>query len=350
MGRFVQNNNYQQNQNYQGGNTAPVEQKKKNDLESFKAYAARPGIKARFEEVLGNKAPQFVASVISAVNTNPALQKAEPASVMGAAMIAASLNLSVVKTLGQAAIVPYNETKWSPETRQKETRNLAQFQIMVRGIVQLALRSGQYQSLNADVVYEDEYLGESIKTGDVELKTVRGGMRDKGDFDRIIGYFAYFRTTTGFEKTVYWSKERVMAHALRYTQSKKLNEQTGEYYLTGAWQTNFDAMARKTVLKTAINNYGPMSVDSMLAQAITKDQVVVHADGSESYDDNPENDFIVTGNDDGALPPPAEETPVNAQTSENGEITPPTANSAPQPKESAPEQTTAPEVDDDENF
>lgn len=305
--------------------------------ETFKQYANSPAIQNRFREVLGAKAPQFVASVISAVNSNELLQKAEPASVFGSAMIAASLNLSIVGTLGQAAIVPYKENKYNGATGKWETKIKAQFQIMTRGLVQLGQRSGQYQTINADAVYEDEYEGEDLLTGEVRLKTVRGGQRDRGEFDKIVGFFAYFRTTTGFTKTVYWTKERVFAHALRYSKSKKENPD-GSFTLTGAWQTNFDGMARKTVLKSAITNYGPMSVDTQLAQAIIKDQLVTDDNGESSYLDNPMNDVLLEDKSAGI-----EKTAVNASTEAKREITPTQPKNEPQPKESAPQQTTAPQ-------
>ncbi len=237
---------------------------------SLKAYGARPATQNRFREVLGDKAPAFIASVIGAVNGNPALQKADPVSVFGSAMIAATLNLSVVPTLGQAAIVPY--------------KGNAQFQIMVRGLVQLAQRTGLYKTINAGEVYEDEYDGEDLLTGEVTFHRIHGGDRDNGRRENIVGYFAYFETTTGFKKTEYWTKEDVINHGKRFSKS----------FNNGPWKDNFDAMARKTVLKSLLTHYGPMSVDSALAQAISKDQTVIDKEGNESFADNPMDDFIVS--------------------------------------------------------
>lgn len=289
---------------------------------SIKSYGASPAIQKRFAEVLGEKAPAFIASVIGAVNNNSALQKADPASVFGSAMIAATLNLSVVPTLGQAAIVPY--------------KGNAQFQIMVRGLVQLAQRTGLYKTINAGEVYEDEYDGEDLLTGDITFHRVHGGQRDQGITEKIVGYFAYFETTTGFKKTEYWTKEDVINHAQRFSKS----------YNNGPWKDNFDAMAKKTVLKSLINHYGPMSVDTQLAQAISKDQLVIDNDGNESYADNPMDDLIVVnGSSD------EEKEPVNASREEESINSPIRTENAPQAKESAPQQTTATSVDnDDENF
>lgn len=305
MSRFV-NNNY---------NNAPATSPKQGVI-AIKNFGNSPANQRRFQDVLGEKAPAFIASVLGAVNNNSALQKAEPSSVFGAAMIAATLNLSVVPTLGQAAIVPYG--------------NNAQFQVMVRGLVQLAQRTGLYRNINAGEVYEDEYDGEDLLTGEVTFHRVNGGYRDNGQIDKIVGYFAFFETTTGFRKTEYWTKADIINHAKRYSKS----------FNNGPWQTNFDSMARKTVLKSLLNHYGPMSVDSSLAQAVAKDQTVVHTDGTEGYDDNPLDETPITTD--------SEKQPVNAQTEEKSEITPPSTESQPQGKETASETKTA--IDDDENF
>lgn len=309
MNRFVNNNYY---------NNASATSKKDGVI-AIKNFGNSPATQRRFQDVLGEKAPAFIASVLGAVNNNSALQKAEPSSVFGAAMIAATLNLSVVPTLGQAAIVPYGSN--------------AQFQVMVRGLVQLAQRTGLYRNINAGEVYEDEYDGEDLLTGEVTFHRVNGGYRDNGQIEKIVGYFAFFETTTGFRKTEYWTKADIINHAQRYSKS----------FSNGPWQTNFDAMARKTVLKSLLNHYGPMSVDSSLAQAVAKDQTVVHTDGTESYDDNPANDTVIASD--------AEKQPVNAPIDARSEITPPSAESQPQSKETASQTTTAVENDsDDENF
>ncbi len=283
MGRF--NDNYN-NANPTNGSLQTSQKT------SVKAYGASPAIQKRFAEVLGDKAPAFIASVIGAVNGNTALQKADPASVFGSAMIAATLNLSVVPTLGQAAIVPY--------------KGNAQFQIMVRGLVQLAQRTGLYRTINAGEVYEDEYDGEDLLTGEITFHRVFGGDRDNGRDDKIVGYFAYFETTTGFKKVEYWTKSDVEHHARRFSKS----------FNNGPWKDNFDAMARKTVLKSLLNHYGPMSVDSQLAQAISKDQMVVDEKGNETYADNPIDDLLISS------PSDEEKTPVENEKKENGETIP----------------------------
>ena len=256
------------NYHYSKKEVATTNNGNKLPISELKKMSNSPAIQKRFQEVLGAKAPAFIASVIGAVNGNYKLQKADPTTVLGSAMIAATLNLSVVPTLGQAALVPY--------------KGNCQFQVMVRGLVQLTHRTGLYKTINADEIYEDEFGGVDLLTGEVTIHIVVGGYRDKGETDKIVGYFAFFETITGFRKTEYWSKEKVRRHGERY--SKSFND--------GPWATNFDAMAKKTVLKSLLVHYGPMSVDSQLAQAIIKDQIVVAKDGRESYEDNAMDGFI----------------------------------------------------------
>ncbi len=285
---------YQANLNYNNtSNSNRLATTSNTKVATIKSLSSSPLIQGKFKDVLGDKAPAFIASVVGAVNSNYALQKSDPTSVFAAAMIAATLNLSVVPTLGQAAIVPYKDKGVMK----------AQFQIMVRGIVQLAQRTGQYKNINAGEVYEDEYKGYDLLTGDVNIVPMFNGQRDHGERDKIVGYFAYIETVTGFKKVEYWSKAQVEAHAMRYSKS----------YQNGPWRDNFDAMAKKTVLKSLINHYGPMSVDTDLAQALQKDQLVVDADGNESYADNPMGEFITppSDNEETVINEPKEEKSVD---------------------------------------
>lgn len=291
----------------------PKDQKAKEEQKlAISRMGKNEAVQKRFQEVLGAKAPSFIASVIGAVNGNRMLQEADPASVFGSAMIAATLNLSVVPTLGQAALVPY---------KIKGGEMVCQFQIMVRGLVQLAQRTGLYKTINAGEVYEDEYVEEDMLTGDISFQRIHGGYRDQGRIDKIIGYFAFMETTTGFRKTEYWTREDVINHGQRYSKT----------YDKGPWQDNFDAMARKTVLKSLLNHYGPMSVDSALAQAITKDQMVVDKDGTESYADVPMDSFIAQPDASDNDAPDASRIAENASVPEKQENIPDEPQDAPAP-------------------
>ncbi|MEE1194917.1 MAG: recombinase RecT [Phascolarctobacterium sp.] len=190
-------------------------------------------VQERFEKMLGKKSAGFLSSLLTLVNNNNLLQKANPTSVLAAAATAASLDLPVNPSLGLAWIVPYG--------------NGAQFQLGYRGAIALAMRSGQMKSIVMTEVYEGE-----CKCWNRFTETFEFGDRVS---DNIIGYYARFETVNGFVKATFWTKEEVLKHAKRF--SKSFNR--------GPWQTDFDAMAKKTVLLSIIKTYAPMSIEMQSA-------------------------------------------------------------------------------------
>lgn len=206
----------------------------------------RVDIKRRFEEVLGKKAPGFMASILSLTNANQQLKLAEPKSILSSAMIAATLDLPINPNLGFAYIIPYG--------------SVAQFQMGWKGFVQLAIRTGQYQTMNAAEIYE----GELVSYNRISGETVIDESQKKSD--KIVGYVAYFKLTSGFEKYLFMTTEQVRKHAMRYSKS---------FSRPGTpWQVDFDKMALKTVLKLLLSKYGVLSVE--MQQALKYDQGVVH--------------------------------------------------------------------------
>jgi recombination protein RecT len=214
-----------------------------------------PQIKARFEEVLGKQAPSFMSSIISAVNATPALKECDPMSVVSAAAIAAAVQLPINPSLGLAFIVPYKGT--------------AQFQIGWKGFVQLALRSGQYKTINVARVFENQLKSRNPFTGDMQFNEVE----PRGD---VVGYLLYFRLINGYEKYFYMTKPEVEAHAKQYSATYKKG--------FGVWRDNFDAMALKTVCKLGLSKYGILSVE--MQQAVQSDQAEITPDGEPRYVDN----------------------------------------------------------------
>lgn len=260
-----------------------------NAIESIKALTTSPKMLARFQDVLGKKAPQFLASVVSAVSSNPALQKADPMSVMGAAMVAATLNLDINPSLGFSAIVPYERTRKDKVTGAFSKVTEGQFQIMTKGFVQLAIRSGQYRTINAAEIYADEFESVDIITGEAIIHPVANGYRARGEDDKIVGYVAYIELLSGFRKTVYWSNDKIMNHARRF--SKSWDAKNGQFFRGSSWDTNLEAMSRKTVLKNTLSSWGILSVD--MQRAIISDQgVISDVDDIDKieYVDNPESD------------------------------------------------------------
>lgn len=223
----------------------------------------RVDVRKRFMDVLGANAPGFISSIISATKGNPALNSCEAMSVVSSAAVAAALNLPINPSLGFAHIVPY--------------KGKAQFQLGWKGFVQLAIRTGQYRTMNAAEVYEGELLRWNRITGEIELDP------DKKTGDKVVGYVAFFRTLNGFEKYLYMTVEQVDAHARRYSQSYN--------QAWSAWKTNFAAMAMKTVLKLLLSKYGILSIE--MQKALRVDQAVVDETGEpETYPDAiPADDF-----------------------------------------------------------
>ena len=233
---------------------------------ALKGYFDNEAVKKNLRAMLGQKAQGFATSVLSVVNNNRLLQNAEPASVYSSAMVAASLDLPINPNLGFAAIVPYG--------RQ------AQFQIMVRGLTQLAIRSGQYAKITNCDVHE----GELVKADPFRDEYVFDASQKVSD--NIIGYMAYFRTIGGFEKYMYMTKEQALAHGKRYSKS----------FNNGVWASDPDAMGRKTVLKLLLSRFGILSIE--LQRAIRFDQGVVKGDftNMESFDEIDEADVEYVDN------------------------------------------------------
>lgn len=219
--------------------------------------------------MLGKKAAGFISSIISATKSNPDLALCEPNSIISAAVIAATLDLPIQNNLGFAALVPY----------KKGDKSEAQFQMMWRGYVQLAMRTAQYQVMNASEVFEGELTYENRITGEYHFDP------SKKSSDNIIGYVAYFRMINGFEKYFYWTVEQVTSHAKKYSQSFKSEKKW--VVDKSRWTLDFDTMAKKTVLKLLLSKFGILSVDMQMAlsadQAVIKDPGTIDVD----YVDNP---------------------------------------------------------------
>ena len=230
----------------------PTEQQKP----TFSQILARPDVENRFQALIGERTPGFISSLLSIVRDNKLLQKAEPATILNAAATAAAIGLPIAKDLGQAWIVPY--------------KGKAQFQIGARGFIQLALRSGQYNKINAIPIYESQFRSYNPMT---EFLDCDWNAKEEG---KIVGYAAYFRLIAGFEKFVYWPREKVLGHAKRYSNSFS--------HSNSAWKTNEVEMSIKTVLKYILRQYGILSVE--MQTAIRADQSVQMEEGNYLYLDN----------------------------------------------------------------
>lgn len=249
-----------------------------------KSILAEENVKSRFKEVLGQKAPQFMASIVNVVSASAQLKRCEPNSIMAAAFIAASFDLPIDSNLGFAALVPYGKSYKDTKTGEWKKIDLAQFQMMYKGFIQLAIRTGEYEKMNCSEVYGDEMLKYNPITGECEFVSDFSNctQRDSGEVDAVVGYYAWFRLKSGFTKELYMSKQDVLNHAKKYSQSYRYDLKDNK---TGSkWTTDFDAMAKKTVIKLLLSKWGILSVE--MQKAITDDQKTFDDDGNSTYGDN----------------------------------------------------------------
>lgn len=215
-----------------------------------------PAVVGKLNEVWGSPqmANSFLSSVISVGNGTPKLRKAEPMSIIGAAMVAATMQLQVIPTLGQCYIIPYG--------------NKAQFQIGYLGLLQLCQRSGQFKKILAAPVHEGEYVyGDEFDENYVFDRKQRKS-------DKVIGYMAKFELLNGFTKVAYWDVDKVKAHAQKFSQALRSGYDT-------PWKSDFDAMAMKTVLKSILK-FAPKSIE--MQAAVTFDQAVVNTNTPATSD------------------------------------------------------------------
>lgn len=252
---------------------------------TFSAFLTSDAIKHKINEMVGGRDGQrFITSIISAVSTNPALSECEHSTILSAAMLGESLKLSPSPQLGQYYMVPFKD--------KKRGCKVAQFQLGYKGYIQLAIRSGYYKKLNVLAIKQGELvrfdpLEEEIEVNLVENDTEREDLP-------TIGYYAMFEYQNGFKKAMYWSREKMMAHADKYSMafSAKAFEklQAGEipekdlWKYSSFWYKDFDGMAYKTMLRQLISKWGIMSID--LQKAMDGDMGTINEDGSVDYVDN----------------------------------------------------------------
>lgn len=215
-----------------------------------------PAVVGKLNEVWSSPqmASSFMSSVISVANGNPQLRRAQPMSIIGAAMVAATMQLQVVPTLGQAYLIPYGSQ--------------CQLQVGYLGLLQLCQRSGQFKKILAAPVHEGEYVsGDEFDEDYVFDKKQRTS-------DKVIGYMAKFELLNGFTKVAYWDVDKVKAHASKFSQAFRAG-------YNSPWKSDFDSMAMKTVLKSILK-FAPKSIE--MQKAVTFDQAVVNTNTPATSD------------------------------------------------------------------
>lgn len=220
-------------------------EKPKTGAALMQQYLNVNSVQETIQKSLGEQSGAFSASLLELYSSDKYLKECSPNAVIQEAMKAVALKLPIVKALGFAYIVAF--------------KKVPTLQIGYKGYIQLALRTGQYRIVNADVVYEGEFIGNNKLTGEIDITGEKTS-------DKIVGYFAHMEYKNGFSKTLYWTVEGVKLHAKKYSKT----------YPNGAWKDDFDKMAVKTVLRNLLSHYGYLSVE------------MINAFSSDSDDVNPE--------------------------------------------------------------
>lgn len=241
-----------------------ISQNKPKPIDALKNILNAPSVQEQFRNALSDNTGPFVASIIDLFNGDKTLQDCEPKQVVMEALKAATLKLPINKALGFAYLVPY----------KTKSGAIATCQIGYKGYIQLAMRTGQYRIINADAVYEGELRTVNKLTGEIDFSGEKSS-------ENIEGYFAHIEMINGFAKTLYMTKEAIISHAKKYSKSYG--------YSSSAWQTDFDAMAKKTVIRNLLSHYGYLSVEMVGAidndlQADTeyRDQEVKQTTGTKT--------------------------------------------------------------------
>lgn len=249
------------------------------------AYLNQDAVKQQINSIVGSKrGTAFITSIVSAVQANPQLQECTNPSILSAALLGESLNLSPSAALGQFWIIPFNNKKKGVKE--------AQFQLGANGFKQLAMRTGQYRDIDFMEIHEGEYKGRDKHTGKQVFEFIEDD--DEREALPVIGYMAYFELLNGFRKSVYWTKTKMEKHADQYSQAfsldayRRLQEgkipQNEMWKYSSYWYSNFAGMAEKTLIKHLLSKWGILSTE--LITAMDADMAVINEDGTKDYVDS----------------------------------------------------------------
>lgn len=225
---------------------APAENRKKTMADYIKSMSGEIS-KALPKSITPER---FTRITLSALSSNPELQQCTPSSFLAAMMTAAQLGVEPNTPLGQAYLIPY----FNGRKQVKE----CQFQIGYKGLIDLAYRSGEVQSIQAHEVHENDEFSYSFGL-EPELHHVPA-IRDRG---AVIAYYAVWKGKDGGYGFEVMSREDVEQHGRKFAKS----------FSSGPWKNNFNEMAKKTVLKKALK-YAPLKTE--LVYAAVADETVKH--------------------------------------------------------------------------
>lgn len=263
----------QNNQNQVATTQQGTVAKQPRQIDVLKSVLNAPSVQEQFANALKDHKDAFVASIIDLYNSDNQLQACNPKQVVSEALKAATMNLPINRALGFAYIVVFNNNVKQPDGTWVKVPTPT-FVPGYKGYIQLAMRTGQYRTINADVVYEGEVRKVNKLTGEIAFDGEKTS-------DKVVGYFCYFELLNGFAKTLYMTVHDMAAYAKRYSPSIKaattveMLEQlanTATVSKKVGWEGNFNDMALKTVISKLLSKYGYLSVEMQGAMANDDEQ------------------------------------------------------------------------------
>lgn len=260
-----------------------VAQQQPKPVDLLKSVIRAESVQQQFQNALGKHKDEFVASLIDLYTGDPQLQRCKPQAVVAEALRAATMRLALNKALGFAYIIVFNNSVKDPATGQWTKVPTPTFVPGYKGYIQLAMRTGQYRTINADMVYEGELRNVDKLSGTIAFDGEKKS-------DKVVGYFCYFELLNGFSKVLYMSVEDMAKYALRYSPSFKGKEkptfdalvkqaQSGQVSSEVGWKGNFNDMALKTVIRRLLSKYGYLSIEMMNVIAKDDDEAMSDRNG-----------------------------------------------------------------------
>lgn len=273
--------------------------KEEKPIDKFKSVIDAPSVQTQFQNAMGQHKEAFIASLIDLYTGDASLQKCAPKAIIAEALRAATLRLPLNKALGFSYIVVFNNSVKDANGTWNKIPTPT-FLLGYKGYIQLAMRTGQYRTINADVVYEGEVRKVSKLTGEIALDGEKKS-------EKIVGYFCYFELMNGFSKTLYMSIEEMAKYAIQYSPSFRGGKKpTVESLIKSAqdneptskvgWEGNFTDMALKTVMRRLLSKYGYLSVE--MHNAIESDVNSAEASRNDIISDNANKQKINLSEDD----------------------------------------------------
>lgn len=277
-------------------------------VKNFQAVMNNSYYQTLLQNTLKENKGTFTTSLMELATSDEKLLQCAPNALMAEALKAASLHLPLNKQLGQCYILPFKNHGVMTPTLVVGTK----------GYLQLAMRTGKYETINSDVVYEGELKGYDKVTGNLDLSGVRA-------LNVPIGYFAYMKMKNGFSKLLYMSLDEVCLYAKQYSPTVKFNEKATpdtlkELALKQArlgvsdgvgWYSNFESMALKTVLRRLLSKWGELSIEN---------NDILNIDEAPSAEQQRDEEFaeakevIEVDAETGEIKQPADEDPAEPKT------------------------------------